>query len=232
MCVCHVVYVCAYLILWAVARFVNIGFLFTQIALDTLYWTVITHIATWGSIVLWFVCTLIAATSPFYLSPLGYDLLSYLGVPFQVFATGNFYFYCALAIVVSLFPVIMFRIVQKELFPTTVDDVRLKLAKEGDLKLKDLFTLGGRFHPHIPAKFRRPRDKTIPPRSGYAFAHERGFGRLITTGLGLHRQAVEAGQVHRRGSSLLGSISRPTSGLNSMQTSAEVPPKSSEGTLI
>ena len=174
---------------------------------------------------------MIAATSPFYLSPLGYDLLSYIGVPFQVFATGNFYFYCALVIVISLFPVILFRIVQKELFPTTVDDVRLKLAKEGDLKLKDLFTLGGRFHPHIPAKFRR-RDKTIPPRSGYAFAHERGFGRLITSGLGLRRQAVEAGQIHRRGSTLLGSISRPTSGPSSLRTSTEVPPKISEGTLI
>lgn len=213
----------------------TVVFIFTQVAMDTLYWTVITHIATWGSIVLWFVCTMIAATSPFYLSPLGYDLLSYLGVPFQVFATGNFYFYCALVIVISLFPVILFRIVQKELWPTTVDDVRLQLAKDGDLKLKDLFTLGGRFHPHIPARFRRPRDKTIPPRSGYAFAHERGFGRLITTGLGLRRRAVEAGQVHRRGSTLLGSLSRPTSaGPNSMHTSTEVPHKdgSSEGTLI
>lgn len=165
---------------------------------------------------------MIAATSPFYLSPLGYDLLSYLGVPFQVLGTGNFYFYCMLVIVINLFPVIIFRIVQKELQPTTVDDIRLKLAKEGDLKLKDLFTLGGRFHPHIPARFRRPRDKTKPPRTGYAFAHEGGFGGIITTGVGLHRRAVEAGKIHRRESNLLASLSRPISGPTSLHTSTEV----------
>ena len=186
-----------------------------QIALDTLYWTIITHIAIWGSIILWFVCTIIAATSPLYLSPLGYDLLSYIGVPFEVFATGNFYFYTMLVIVISLFPVILFRTIHMELRPTTVDDVRLKLAKEGDLKLKDLFTLGGRFHPHIPQRFKRaPRDTTKPPRIGYAFAHERGFGNIITTGVGLRRKAVEAGHVHRRESTLLASLSRPATGRN------------------
>lgn len=146
---------------------------------------------------------MVTATSPFYQSPLGYDLLSYLGVPFEVFGTGNFYFYCMLVIVISLFPVMLFRIVQRELRPTMVDDVRLKLAKEGDLKLKDLFTLGGRFHPRIPARFRRPRDKDAPRRSGYAFAHERGFGKLITTGLGLRKNTVDDVQIHKRGSTLL-----------------------------
>lgn len=176
---------------------------------------------------------MITATSPFYQSPLGYDLLSYVGVPFEVFGTGNFYFYCMLVLVITLFPVILFRILYKELRPTTVDDVRLKLAKEGDLKLKDLFTLGGRFHPRIPERFRRPRDKSAPHRSGYAFAHERGFGRLITTGLGLRRQAVEAGQVHRRGSTLLGSRSRPVSGPSSAEESQKDASKATdEGTLI
>lgn len=167
---------------------------------------------------------MVVATSPFYRTPLGYTLLSYLGVPFEVFATGNFYFYCILVVVISLFPVILLRIIEKELRPTTVDDVRLKLAKEGDLKLKDIFTLGGRFHPRIPARFKRPRDKTAPPRSGYAFAHEGGFGRLITSGLGLRREAVEAGHIHRRGSALLASLSsRPTSGApRTMHTVSEV----------
>lgn len=202
-----------------------------QIALDTLYWTIITHISVWGSIILWFVVTMVTGTAPFYRSPLGYDLLSYVGVPFEVFGTGNFYFYCILVIVISLFPVMLFRIVQRELRPTTVDDVRLKLAKEGDLKLKDLFTLGGRFHPHIPARFRRPRDKDAPRRSGYAFAHERGFGKLITTGLGLRKKAVEAGNIHKRGSTLL--RSRSPSGPNSTKVDEKDATKSAdEGTLI
>lgn len=200
-----------------------------QIALDTLYWTIVTHIAIWGSIVLWFVVTMITATSPFYLSPLGYDLLSYLGVAFEVLGTGNFYFCCILVLAITLFPVILFRIVQRELQPTTVDDVRLKLAKEGDLKLKDLFTLGGRFQPRIPARFRRPRDKDAPPRSGYAFAHERGFGWLITSGFGLNKKAVDAGYVHRRGSTLLGSHSRATSTHSSTTAKKDTP---EEGTLI
>lgn len=195
--------------------------MFSQIALDTLYWTVITHVAIWGSMVLWFVFTMIAATPPLYRSPIGYQLLSYVGVPFEVLGTGNFYFYCILVIVINLFPVIIFRIVTKELKPTAVDDVRLKLAKEGDLKLKDLFTLGGRFHPHIPSRFKRPRDKSKPPRSGYAFAHEGGFGGIITTGVGLRRQAVEAGHLHRKGSTLLASISRPSSGPSSLHTSTD-----------
>jgi len=215
----HKLFVCGLVV---ITRYTNSGFIFTQIALDTLYWTVITHVTIWGSIVLWFVCTMVSATSPFYLSPIGYDILAYLGVPFEVLATGNFYFYCMLVVVINLFPVIVFRMVQKELMPTTVDDVRLKLAKEGDLKLKDyLFTLKGKFHPHIPARFRRPRDKTKPPRSGYAFAHEGGFGGIITTGLGLHRRAVEAGKIHRRESNLLASISRPISGRNSLHASTE-----------
>lgn len=182
--------------------------------------------------ILWFVVTMVTGTAPFYRSPLGYDLLSYVGVPFEVFGTGNFYFYCILVIVISLFPVMLFRIVQRELRPTTVDDVRLKLAKEGDLKLKDLFTLGGRFHPHIPARFRRPRDKDAPRRSGYAFAHERGFGKLITTGLGLRKKAVEAGNIHKRGSTLL--RSRSPSGPNSTKVDEKDATKTAddEGTLI
>lgn len=172
---------------------------------------------------------MITATSPFYLSPLGYDLLSYLGVAFEVLGTGNFYFCCILVLAITLFPVILFRIVQRELQPTTVDDVRLKLAKEGDLKLKDLFTLGGRFQPRIPARFRRPRDKDAPPRSGYAFAHERGFGWLITSGFGLNKKAVDAGYVHRRGSTLLGSRSRATSTHSSTTAKNDTP---EEGTII
>jgi len=203
-----------------------------QIAMDTLLWTPITHIAIWGSIVLWFVCTLAAGTSPFYLSPLGYSLLSYLGVPFEVLGTGNFYFCCMLVIAVSLFPVIMFRSIQNELNPTTVDDVRLKLAKEGIKVLKDIFSLPGRlhFHPRIPARLKR--DKSKPVRSGYAFAHEGGFGGIITSGLGLRKKQRIQGDIHRRNSALLSSTSRPSSNRASPHSSTEKVDASDEGTVV
>ena len=231
-CVLYIEFVTTCLFILAVTRLLTLVFIFTQIALDTLYWTIVTHVSVWGSIILWFVVTMVTATSPFYRSPLGYDLLSYLGVPFEVFGTGNFYFYCILVIVISLFPVMLFRIIQRELRPTMVDDVRLKLAKEGDLKLKDLFTLGGRFHPRIPARFRRPRDKDAPRRSGYAFAHERGFGKLITTGLGLRKKAVEAGQIHKRGSTLLKSKSSPSDPNSTKVDEKDATKSTDEGTLI
>ena len=197
--------------------------------MDTLLWTPITHIAIWGSIVLWFVCTMISGTSGLYLSPLGYSLLSYLGVPFEVLGTGNFYFCCMLVIAISLFPVIMLRAIQTELNPTTVDDVRLKLAKEGIKTLRDIFSLPGKLHfrPRIPARLKR--DKSKPVRSGYAFAHEGGFGGIITTGLGLRKKQVIQGDIHRRNSALLSSTSRPTSSRASPKGSTE---NIDEGTVI
>jgi len=192
-----------------------------QIAIDTLLWTPITHISIWGSIALWFLCTIVSGTSALYRSPLGYSVLSYLGVPFEVLGTGNFYFCCMLILVISLFPVIVFRSIQTELNPTTVDDVRLKLAKEGIKKLKDIFSLPGKLHfrPHIPARLRR--DKSKPVRSGYAFAHEGGFGGIITTGLGLRKKQLIKGDIHRRNSALLSSTSRPSSSRTSPHGSTE-----------
>ncbi len=141
-----------------------------KIALDTYHWNPIQHVAVWGSIATWFVIIPITSSPAFY-SP----FFVYNGVAYEVMGSAAFWFYWPLATIISLMPTICFRLIQLDLHPRFIDDVRLKEKKEGK-KLFKRRTIRRK-------SVRRERSGSVK-RSGYAFSHQEGFAQLIMSGLG------------------------------------------------
>ena len=141
-----------------------------QIAIDTFFWNPIMHVFVWGSMLSWLV--VIPITSSDFLYDLYADLFRYNGVAYEVLGSATFWFYVPLATIIALAPTVMFRVIKLDLYPRLVDDVRLKMKTDGRRLFKR-------------KTFKRKSVKrTSVKRSGYAFAHEHGFAKLITSGLG------------------------------------------------
>jgi len=81
----------------------------------------------------------------------------------------TFWFTSLLTTVVLLLPVVAWRFYRSDVHPTLADRVRL-LQRHSQIRPREEFR---------PFSGRRSRRST---RSGYAFAHTEGFGRLITSG--------------------------------------------------
>ena len=159
-----------------------------QIALDTLTWNPIMHLFVWGSIISWFVVIPFVGASFLYGS-----FFTYTGVANEVLGTAQFWFFWPLASVIALTPTVVFRFMRLDLDPHLVDDVRLKVGKEGK-KLFRRRTFKRKVPKHVAKS-----DK----RTGYAFAHEEGFGKLITSGLGFGMPLHDVEVQHQRRLSLL-----------------------------
>ena len=144
-----------------------------QLALDTYYWNPIHHFFVWGSIVAWFVVLPITSSPAFYNPALSIISFNFLGVFYEVFKTATFWFYWPLATVIALAPTIIFRTVRLDLWPTQVDDVRLQMKKEGPKLFRRAM---------LKKKLPRISFETVKQRTGYAFSHQGGFGRLILSG--------------------------------------------------
>lgn len=150
------------------------------------------HVLVWGSILVWFVIIPITSTGAFYGS-----FFRYGGVAYEVLNTAAFWFYLPIATVVALFPTIVSRLIALYREPAYIDFVRLKEKKEG----KKLFKR---------KKMSRSAHGGTLKRSGYAFAHQEGFGDLITTGhiFGMDEGNVAAEHLRRRSVLLSASPSR------------------------
>ena len=134
--------------------------------MDTSYWTGFNHFVIWGSILFYF-----GFTFAFYSELFDY---TYLGTAVNVMGTATFWFTVVLVVTILLVPVAASRFYRSMTRPTLADCVRLKQriitkskSKSGDLILRHASTR---------------RSQRSFSRSGYAFAHEEGFGELITTG--------------------------------------------------
>lgn len=142
------------------------------------------HIFVWGSIISWFVVI------PFIGAPFLYgSFFTYTGVANEVLGTAQFWFYWPLASVIALTPTVIFRFTRLDLDPHLVDDVRLKVGKEG----RKLFRRRT-FKRKVPKRV----EKSAGKRTGYAFAHQQGFGKLITSGLGFGMPLQDVEVQHQR----------------------------------
>lgn len=137
-----------------------------QVALDTTYWTVINHIVIWGSIAFYFALT-------FFINS---DLLSYsyIGTFRMTLASAQFWFTAFLTLTILLVPVVAIRFYYVDVHPTLSDCVRLKQRRSC------LQSRTSEPQLQTSSSIRRSSRRSI--RSGYAFAHQEGFGRLITSG--------------------------------------------------
>lgn len=171
-----------------------------QIAIDTAYWTTANHIVIWGSLSFYFLVAILfyeaVPYAPFRQS--GY------GVAFMTMQTANYWFCILLIAVILIMPVVImfFRwfLIEIELIlrfifiqiglrffwfdtqPTLSDRIRVKQnIRRLHSRMSEL-----PLHPFRTASGRSRRGST---RSGYAFAHQQGFGDLITKGIVIQRLA-------------------------------------------
>ncbi|XP_016845429.1 probable phospholipid-transporting ATPase IM isoform X4 [Nasonia vitripennis] len=134
-----------------------------QIALDTSYWTIINHFMVWGSLVWYFILDY------FYNFVIGG---SYVGSLTMAMSEATFWFTAVISCIMLVIPVLSWRFFFIDVRPTLSDRVRLKqrLAQMRSRQSQDIL--------RTPSTRRTRRSL----RSGYAFAHQEGFGRLITSG--------------------------------------------------
>jgi hypothetical protein len=112
-----------------------------------------------------------------YIPQFGY---TYSGTVQTVMATANFWFTLLLTVVVILIPVVAERFYFIDTRPTLTDRLRVK-QKVGDIKAKAGVRIVRR------ASTLRRSQRSVG-RSGYAFAHQEGFGQLITSGSIMRRK--------------------------------------------
>ncbi|XP_011344583.1 phospholipid-transporting ATPase ID isoform X3 [Ooceraea biroi] len=134
-----------------------------QIALDTSYWTIVNHIMVWGSLIWYFILDY------FYNFVIGG---SYVGSLTMAMSEATFWFTTVISCIILVIPVLSWRFFFIDVRPTLSDRVRLKqrLAQLRSRQSQDIL--------RTPSTRRTRRSL----RSGYAFAHQEGFGRLITSG--------------------------------------------------
>nr|XP_049463261.1 phospholipid-transporting ATPase ID isoform X6 [Anopheles coluzzii] len=134
-----------------------------QIALDTSYWTVFNHIMIWGSLLWYFFLDY------FYNYVIGGP---YVGSLTQAMKEATFWFTTVLTVIVLMIPVLASRFYFVDVFPSLPDKIRVqqRLALLRSRQSSDVL--------RTPSARKARRSL----RSGYAFAHQEGFGRLITSG--------------------------------------------------
>ncbi|XP_061379427.1 probable phospholipid-transporting ATPase IM isoform X4 [Danaus plexippus] len=132
----------------------------TQIALDTTYWTVFNHITIWGSLVSYFVLDY------FYNYVIGGP---YVGSLTVALTQATFWFTAVLTMMILMVPVVSWRLACSRRRPTLAERLRARTRWRRAAAAPA---------PRTPSARRARRSV----RSGYAFAHQEGFGRLITSG--------------------------------------------------
>ncbi|XP_013169830.1 PREDICTED: probable phospholipid-transporting ATPase IM isoform X1 [Papilio xuthus] len=130
----------------------------TQICLDTTYWTVFNHVTIWGSLVSYFVLDY------FYNYVIGGP---YVGSLTVALTQATFWFTAVLTMIILMVPVVSWRLASSWTRPTLAERLRARQRWRA-----------GAPAPRTPSARRARRSV----RSGYAFAHQEGFGRLITSG--------------------------------------------------
>ncbi|KAK3887896.1 hypothetical protein Pcinc_008046 [Petrolisthes cinctipes] len=136
-----------------------------QIFLDTLYWTPFNLIAIWGSLIFYILLQY------FYNYMLGGD---YVGALSKAMGEPIFYLTLQLTIAILILPVMGWRFYCTDVHPTLLNKVCFK--QRHDAKLASQRTE----HQILRTPSARRSRRSI--RSGYAFAHQEGSGRLITSG--------------------------------------------------
>ncbi|XP_044249965.1 phospholipid-transporting ATPase ID isoform X7 [Drosophila takahashii] len=138
-----------------------------QISLYTSYWTVVNHVTIWGSLVWYFVLDY------FYNYVIGGP---YVGSLTQAMKDLTFWVTMLITVMALVAPVLAYKFYLLDLHPSLSDKIRQRSLKK--------------IHSRASSDVRRTassRRGRRSVRSGYAFAHQEGFGRLITSGKIMHK---------------------------------------------
>ena len=149
-------------------------------AVDTSYWTWLNHASLWGSIVIYFFCKLLIDEVPFIT---GLQEFRTDGVATFVFGLPHFWLCLLLTSVMLILPVVAKRFYTSTIRPGLADRVRARqvLGRARSSKQPGIRPRGGVATKRRQST-RRRLAKSTKTKSGYAFAHQEGFGALITSG--------------------------------------------------
>ncbi|KAL7392859.1 hypothetical protein ABVT39_002674 [Epinephelus coioides] len=151
-----------------------------QIALDTGFWTVINHVFVWGSLGSYF--TIMFALHSQTLFRIFPNQFHFVGHAQSTLLQPVVWLTIALATAICIVPVLAFRFLKVDLKPQLSDTVRYtQLVRQKKRKPVGRST-GGAWRGTGSVSEGRLGARGGSRRSGYAFAHQEGFGELITSG--------------------------------------------------
>ncbi|XP_058851089.1 phospholipid-transporting ATPase ID-like isoform X3 [Acipenser ruthenus] len=137
-----------------------------QIGLDTSYWTAVNHFYIWGSVAIYFsILFAMYSDGIFDLFP---NQFPFIGTARNALSQKSVWLVILLTTVVCVMPVVALRFLRVDLYPRLTDKVRF--MQQASKKQRPL--------EHNLKRVRR----TSSRRSAYAFAHQEGYGELITSG--------------------------------------------------
>ncbi|XP_030624750.1 probable phospholipid-transporting ATPase IM [Chanos chanos] len=137
-----------------------------QMALDTYYWTAVNHFFLWGSMSVYFAVTFTMYSNGMFL--IFTSSFPFIGTARNSLNQPNMWLTMFLSTMLCTLPVVAYRFLFIQLYPTINDKVRHKARQAKAAP------------PPTPRRFTRRRISTR--RSGYAFSHARGYGDLVTSG--------------------------------------------------
>ncbi|CAB1334602.1 unnamed protein product [Coregonus sp. 'balchen'] len=166
-----------------------------QIALDTGYWTAINHFFVWGSVGSFF--TIMLAMHSQTLFSIFPNQFHFIGSAQSTLVQPLVWLTIALATVICIVPVLAFRFLKLDLKPQLSDTVRYtQLVRQKTRKPAGRCMGGVRGVPEG-----RLGARGGSRRSGYAFAHQEGFGELITSGKNMRLSSLALANFASRHSS-------------------------------
>ncbi|XP_076826211.1 LOW QUALITY PROTEIN: phospholipid-transporting ATPase ID [Brachyhypopomus gauderio] len=171
-----------------------------QISLDTGYWTAINHFFVWGSLGAYF--TILFTMHSSVLFNIFPKQFHFLGSAQMTLSQPSVWLTITLATVICIAPVLAFRFLKLDLRPQLSDTVRYtQLVQQKHWKAggRARRGVGGASGTGGGGLGRLGRGGSR--RSGYAFAHQEGFGELITSGKNMRLSSLALASFAARHSS-------------------------------
>ncbi|XP_035529070.1 phospholipid-transporting ATPase ID [Morone saxatilis] len=151
-----------------------------QIALDTGFWTVFNHVFVWGSLGSYF--TIMFALHSQTLFKIFPNQFHFVGSAQSTLLQPVVWLTIALATAICIVPVLAFRFLKVDLKPQLSDTVRYTQLVRQKKRKPVGRSVGGAWRGVGSVTEGRLGARGGSRRSGYAFAHQEGFGELITSG--------------------------------------------------
>ncbi|XP_072462880.1 phospholipid-transporting ATPase FetA-like isoform X4 [Notamacropus eugenii] len=144
-----------------------------QVGLETAYWTTVNQFFIWGSLTLYFSLMFLLYSDGLYL--LLPHTFRFMGTARNTLILPQVWLTILLTVALCVLPVILYRFLRMEFWPTKVEKVLNKIRE----------CMKNPVPPPTKTRLRR----TSSRRSAYAFAHQSGFGALITSGKNVKSRA-------------------------------------------
>ncbi|KAL0985263.1 hypothetical protein UPYG_G00154720 [Umbra pygmaea] len=170
-----------------------------QIALDTGYWTVINHFFVWGSLCIFFsIMVAMHSQTLFSIFP---QQFHFIGSAQCTLVQPLVWLTITLATVICILPVLAFRFLKLDLKPQLSDTVRYTQLVRQKKRKPAGRCMGGVRGGAVGVAEGRLGARGGSRRSGYAFAHQEGFGELITSGKNMRLSSLALANFASRHSS-------------------------------